>query len=133
MIHYAEAKGRNPAWGLLGLFGLIGLGVLACLKDKAPEVLDKDSERTKAVVATLRAGNLLAGAKVRVLDDALVVYQDCDLQSPVLASVHGGTEIQLGPMSEVEGRAWIEAALPTGVKGYLLQASARSHAESCDL
>ncbi len=34
---YAKAKGRSPAWGLMGLLSLIGLVVLALLKDRAPE------------------------------------------------------------------------------------------------
>jgi hypothetical protein len=33
---YAKAKGRNPAWGLMGFLSLIGLAVLASLKDSAP-------------------------------------------------------------------------------------------------
>jgi hypothetical protein len=31
---YAKAKGRSPAWGLMGFLSLIGLIVLACLKDE---------------------------------------------------------------------------------------------------
>ncbi len=33
---YAKAKGRNPAWGLMGLLSIIGLIVLALLKDRRP-------------------------------------------------------------------------------------------------
>lgn len=33
---YAKAKGRSPAWGLLGFLSIIGLIVLALLKDHAP-------------------------------------------------------------------------------------------------
>ncbi len=33
---YAMAKGRNPAWCLFAFLSLIGLIVLACLKDMAP-------------------------------------------------------------------------------------------------
>jgi hypothetical protein len=33
---YANAKGRNPAWGLMGFLSLIGLAVLAFLKDYSP-------------------------------------------------------------------------------------------------
>jgi len=32
---YAKAKGRNPAWGLAGFFGLAGLLLLAALKDRS--------------------------------------------------------------------------------------------------
>ncbi len=35
---YAKAKGRNPAWGVMGLFSWIGLVALALLKDLSPEV-----------------------------------------------------------------------------------------------
>ena len=31
--YYAKAKGRNPAWCLMGFLSIIGLIVLACLKD----------------------------------------------------------------------------------------------------
>ncbi len=33
---YAKAKGHHAAWGLMGLLSLIGLIVLACLKDRRP-------------------------------------------------------------------------------------------------
>ena len=31
---YAKAKGRHPAWCLLAFLSIIGLLILACLKDK---------------------------------------------------------------------------------------------------
>jgi hypothetical protein len=33
--YYARAKGRSMAWGLAGFLGLIGLVVLALLKDRS--------------------------------------------------------------------------------------------------
>jgi hypothetical protein len=36
LAYYAVAKGRNPAWGLVGLLSILGIIVLACLKDLAP-------------------------------------------------------------------------------------------------
>ena len=33
---YAKAKGRSPAWGLMGFLSIIGLIVLAMLQDRAP-------------------------------------------------------------------------------------------------
>ena len=33
LVYYAKAKGRNPAWGLMGFLSCLGLIVLACLKD----------------------------------------------------------------------------------------------------
>jgi hypothetical protein len=37
LAYYAVAKGRNPAWGLMGLLSILGIIVLACLKDLAPD------------------------------------------------------------------------------------------------
>jgi hypothetical protein len=37
LAFYAKAKGRHPAWGLLGLLSFIGLILLACLSDHAKE------------------------------------------------------------------------------------------------
>ena len=37
LAFYAKAKGRHPAWCLMAFLSLIGLIVLACLKDKAPD------------------------------------------------------------------------------------------------
>ena len=34
-VFYAKAKGRHPAWCLMALLSIIGLIVLACLKDKS--------------------------------------------------------------------------------------------------
>jgi len=33
LAYYARAKGRHPAWCLMGFLSVIGLIVLACLKD----------------------------------------------------------------------------------------------------
>jgi len=33
LCYYAKAKGRSGWWGLMGFLSLIGLIVLACLKD----------------------------------------------------------------------------------------------------
>lgn len=37
LAYYAKAKGRSPAWCLMGFLSLIGLIVLACLKDLEKE------------------------------------------------------------------------------------------------
>ena len=37
LAYYAKAKGRNPAWCLMAFLSLIGLIVLACLKDRSGE------------------------------------------------------------------------------------------------
>ena len=33
LAYYAKGKGRTPAWGLMGLFSILGLIVLALLPD----------------------------------------------------------------------------------------------------
>jgi hypothetical protein len=71
----------------------------------------------------------LAGRRLRTLDDALQVYQSCDFNSPVVAQLPRGAEIQLGAASEFEGREWLEATLLDGSTGYVLGPSARSHTE----
>ncbi len=35
LVYYAKAKGRHPAWGIMGLLSIIGLIVLALLKDRS--------------------------------------------------------------------------------------------------
>ena len=45
-MFYAKAKGRHPAWCLVGFLSLIGLLVLACLKDKS---VPQASEKTGGV------------------------------------------------------------------------------------
>jgi hypothetical protein len=74
----------------------------------------------------------IANRKVRTLDDTLRVFQDRDLNSPVIGQLPNGVEIQLGAVSEIEGREWVEATLPDGTTGYLVSASARSHTEAAD-
>ena len=37
LAYYAMAKGRNPAWCLMGFLSIIGLIVLGCLKDLEKE------------------------------------------------------------------------------------------------
>jgi hypothetical protein len=38
LAYYAKAKGRNPAWCLFAFLSIIGLIVLACLKDRSVTV-----------------------------------------------------------------------------------------------
>jgi hypothetical protein len=72
----------------------------------------------------------LAARKVRTLDGALCVFEDRDWNSAVIFQPPHGSEIQLGAVTEVHGREWIEAALPDGLSGYVLGASIRSHTTS---
>ncbi len=48
LLYYAKAKARHPAWGLFGFLGIIGLIVLACLKDHAKEVVAVDEAPAEA-------------------------------------------------------------------------------------
>ena len=45
-IFYAKAKGRHPAWCLVGFLSLIGLIILACLKDKT---IPMTSEKNQSI------------------------------------------------------------------------------------
>lgn len=38
LAFYAKGKGRHPAWCLLGFLSIIGIIILACLKDKEAEL-----------------------------------------------------------------------------------------------
>jgi hypothetical protein len=69
----------------------------------------------------------MAAETVRATDDALQIYQDRDLGSPVIADIHKGVEIQFGAQTIHEGRQWIEARLADGAFGYVLGPSARAH------
>jgi len=69
----------------------------------------------------------LANRKVKSLDGAITIYSDRDLHSPVMASPSAGTEIQLGDSSELDGREWVRATLPSGEGGYALGPNIRSH------
>ena len=38
LVYYAKAKGRSPVWCLFAFLSIIGLIVLACLKDKSTDL-----------------------------------------------------------------------------------------------
>lgn len=69
----------------------------------------------------------LVGRKVRTTDNALRVFEACDVNSAVRSQLPIEAEIQLGTASEIGGREWIEATLPNGTSGYVVGASLRSH------
>ena len=96
--------------------------------EKAVKYTDLELEAVKQSIAGKRES--LAGQSVRAADDSLFIYQDCDFNSAIVGRPVKGTEIQLGAMSEIEGREWFEAALPNGDKGYVLAATTRSHTTS---
>ena len=43
--YYTKAKGRNPAWCLMAFLSIIGLLVLAMLKDMAKEEVAENEEK----------------------------------------------------------------------------------------
>lgn len=45
LAYYAKAKGRSPAWCLMGFLSLVGLIVLACLKDCSKNCEQTDEDR----------------------------------------------------------------------------------------
>jgi predicted Zn finger-like uncharacterized protein len=47
LAFYALSKGRSPAWCLMGLLSIVGLIVLACLKDLAPGGKVRSGKRTR--------------------------------------------------------------------------------------
>jgi hypothetical protein len=64
---------------------------------------------------------------VRTIDDTLAVFHARDLNSTQVCRLPEGTEFTLGHTSEIEGRRWIEALLPDGIRGYVLGPSALGH------
>lgn len=69
----------------------------------------------------------LAGCRIRTTDNAVRILQAHDLNSTVVAELPGGTEVQLGAASEIDGREWLEATLQDGSSGYVLGPIARGH------
>jgi hypothetical protein len=48
LSYYAKAKGRSSAWCLMGLLSIIGLLVLALLKDRSGVACDDGGEHAQA-------------------------------------------------------------------------------------
>src|SRR5262245_14146861 len=42
VTQYAKAKGRNPWWGAFGLFSILGVLVVACLRDYSSNTTKED-------------------------------------------------------------------------------------------
>jgi len=139
---YSWNKTQNPgslvAYWLGGSF-FIWLPIRYLLREDTKHRYAQHSPETKAgdsaVDVTLEefckqplvSKDPIEGRKVSTIDEVVLVYQDRDLNAAAIGRPPKGTEIQLGFLSEVEGRQWIEAVLPDGKKGYVLAASARSH------
>ena len=71
----------------------------------------------------------LAGKVVRTYDDSLTAYRSRgDLSSELPAGIESGILVELGSVSMVDGREWVEATLPAGEFCYMIGASVRSHA-----
>jgi hypothetical protein len=64
---------------------------------------------------------------VRTTDDTLALFHARDSNSSQVFRLPEGREFTLGQTSEFEGRQWVEALLPDGVRGYVLGPSALGH------
>ena len=49
LAYYAKAKGRHPAWCLMGFLSLIGLIVLACLSDLEGKTESEEENQTPEI------------------------------------------------------------------------------------
>ena len=87
---------------------------------------DRPVGSANQVVAIDLGPDKLEGRKVRTVDAGLSVYQAPDL-GVTFVPLPAGTEIELGSMSEPDGRQWFGVILPNGDRGYVLAASIRSH------
>jgi hypothetical protein len=54
------------------------------------------------------------------------------LNAAVIGQLPQGAIIQLGAVSEIEGREWVETTMTDGTLGYLVSATVRSHTEAAD-
>jgi len=72
--------------------------------------------------------SVLKGRKVKTVDDSLKVFSDRDVNS-ASRGLGVGFEIQLGAISEFEGRQWVEVILPEEPTKFALSASVRSHTD----
>lgn len=102
----------------------------ACGTQRAPW---QSSETLPSSIEPNTQGHPPSSLKVLTTDDNLVVYQECKLNSTVIARPLKGTAVHLGDAVEIEGRGWIRATLPSGETGHVLGASARSHTISPSL
>jgi type IV pilus assembly protein PilA len=72
--------------------------------------------------------NDLSGRKVKTVDNALRLFCQRDLISPS-QPLDKGVEIQLGTVSVLDGREWVEVALPDGSFNFALGSAVRSHTD----
>jgi hypothetical protein len=65
--------------------------------------------------------------RITTTDDTLRVYRERGLNSPVLAELAKGVEIEVDVAAEFEGREWMKATLKDGTFGFVLASSVRGH------
>ena len=70
----------------------------------------------------------LSGRRVKTVDNALRLFCQRDLISPS-QPLGMGVEIQLGTVSVLDGREWVEVALPDGSFNFALGPAVRSHTD----
>jgi hypothetical protein len=112
------------------VFVLIGLGIMFLLASVVCLVIFPGSFLCYVFLA-LGGGMLTFGAveyskskivavpkKLRVGSEHVKVYDKPDPDSPLIAELKEGDEIELGEINEVEGISWIQVFLPDGRKGF---------------
>ncbi len=72
--------------------------------------------------------NDLSGRKVKTVDNALRLFCQRDLISPS-HPLDKGVEIQLGAVTDLDGREWVEVALLDGSFNFALGSAVRSHTD----
>src|SRR5579872_3331860 len=70
----------------------------------------------------------LAGRMVKTVDNGLSVFSRPDVNSES-RQLDAGSDLQLGAVSELDGREWVELILPDASPGFALGASIRSHTD----
>jgi hypothetical protein len=143
---YLWKMNSGISWKLMMCTGAIGLTVVALAydlvviiivnrlyigaEDAEYMILSSDSAESTMVAdrdRPLRTPKELEGRIARTLDNGLVIYQERNLSSAIVARPRERTMIQFGLLSEFEGRKWLEAALIDGPKGYVTGTDAQNH------
>jgi hypothetical protein len=57
--------------------------------------------------------------KIRIIEQPAMVYDQPDLNQPLLTTLPVGTEIEMGGVKKKSGKDWVTVKLPDGQKGYL--------------
>jgi len=58
--------------------------------------------------------------KTKTADEELRVYESADSHSPLIAKLPEGTDIEFGPVTEVNGVDWVNVKFADGNQGYVI-------------